>query len=625
MPPPDIQRLLQTGISFSRAGKSDQAEVALRAALQHAPGHPEILGHLAAALQQRGKVDEALACADQALKASPNHGGLHFLRGNILVALKQYANAVPSLELASRADPRSTDKLVALGFARLQSGDEAGAGATWQQALAVNPNDAVVHSNLAAWMLRNGRAEESVAHCRRAVELQPKLIGAHGNLANTLSQLGRMEEAIAAYRSGWALDPGSQLMLGGLIFALHYRAADAAQLRAPIEAWARAQRPAPAAPFTQTRDPGRPLRIGYLSPDFCAHAVSFFFEPLLANHDRAAFEIFCYSGVERPDFMTDKLRGLASAWRSTIGAPAAAVAAQIRADGIDILVDLALHSAGNRLDVIAQRPAPIQASYLGYPSTTGLKAVDYVLLDRQLALEGHAEALCVEKIWRLDGSYFCFRAPPDSPPVAPQPAPRNGHITFGSFNNFAKISPDALAAWGRAVAAVPGSKILLQAKAFRDSSARRYIETGLAAQGVAADRIEFRVHSPLNAYLAAISDVDIALDAFPYNGGTTTCHALWMGVPVVTLAGQLPISRMGLSVLTHAGMPELVAHTPDGFVEKVAALAGDAAALAARRAQMRDRLAASALMDEAGSTRGLERAYRAMWRIWCDAGAAAAT
>jgi predicted O-linked N-acetylglucosamine transferase (SPINDLY family) len=366
-----------------------------------------------------------------------------------------------------------------------------------------------------------------------------------------------------------------------------------------------------------TAIPDRRLRIGYVSPDFRAHSVASFLEPVLARHDTDNFDVVCYAQVAHPDRTTERLRQLAGHWRDTCAQSDEQVANMIRQDRIDILVDLAGHTRNNRLTVFTHRPAPIQLTYLGYPNTTGLPQIDYRLTDA-LADPPEADALHTERLVRLPRGFLCYSAPQDAPAVSPLPATAVGHITFGSLNNLAKVNEQVVELWARVLHAVPGAQLLLKGKALCDqATAGRFVEM-FARHRIPADRLRLASWAATRAqHLTTYAQVDIALDPFPYNGTTTTCEALWMGVPVVALAGDRHAARVGVSILTHVGLREFIATTPDDYVRTAAGLAADRARLVALRASLRRRMADSPLCDGAAFTRDIEATYRAMWETWC--------
>jgi protein O-GlcNAc transferase len=404
-----------------------------------------------------------------------------------------------------------------------------------------------------------------------------------------------------------------------LPLALNYQpGADPAEILREANAYAErhaASLTAAAKPHPARSLEGRRLRIGYVSADFREHPVAYFLEPILAAHDHQGFEIFCYADVRQPDAVTRRLQGYADQWRSLVGSSDEEAAELIRRDGIDILVDLSGHTGGNRLPVFARKPAPVQASYLGYLGTTGLPAIDYYLTDAHADPPGLTDAHYQEQLVRLPECGFCY-APGPAPEVSPElPARQAGRVTFGSLNSVAKLSEEVLALWARVLAAVAGSRVVLRTGAGRRAEER--VRGGLAGHGVSPERVLLLGQTATRFdYLKLYQAVDLGLDPFPYNGVTTTCDALWMGVPVLTLAGGTCVSRQGVRFLRAVGLDELIAETPEAYVRLATEVAGDLARLSALRRGLRERMSHSPLMDAAQFTRHLEAAYRGLWERW---------
>jgi protein O-GlcNAc transferase len=363
------------------------------------------------------------------------------------------------------------------------------------------------------------------------------------------------------------------------------------------------------------RDPDRPLRVGYVSGDFYQHSVAFFVEPVLAAHDRRGFEITCYYNSHRSDSTTERLRAHVQRWRSIMGLPDAELVRLIREDAIDILVDLSGHTANNRLPAFALKPAPIQATWLGYLNTTGLKTMDWRITDARATPEGQLDALHSERLLRLPDSQWCYQSPADCPDVAPPPSAERGYCTFAAFSVPSKINSRVLALWSRILERVPRSRLVIIASGLLAIQPAH--REPFRRAGIADDRLELGPMLNFADYMAFHNSVDVMLDTFPYTGGTTTCHALWMGVPIVSLVGETATSRGGASLLHALGLPELIAESEDQYVDIAAGLASDAQRLAALRAGLRERMAVSPLTDAERFTRKLENAYRTMWRDWC--------
>jgi protein O-GlcNAc transferase len=381
------------------------------------------------------------------------------------------------------------------------------------------------------------------------------------------------------------------------------------------------QRHGRAAPLPMTyandRATERRLKIGYVSPDFRGHSVAFFLEPLLKHHDRRQIELFCYAEVSWPDAVTERFKGLADHWVVTVGMSDVALAERIRNDGIDILVDLAGHMAKNRLLVFARKPSPVQVTWLGYPNTTGLTTIDYRLVDAVTDPEGEADAFASETLLRLANCFLCYSAPDNAPVVAPLPYLKTGFITFGSFNNPSKLSAATLDVWATLLGRLPDAWLLLKGRSFVDATVRASFLQGFTERGVSAERVELLAWIPSGtAHLALYDRIDIALDPFPYNGTTTTCEALWMGVPVVTLRGDRHAGRVGASLLTQVALTDLIADCTAEYVEIAASLARNPAELNDLRLSLRSRVATSPLCDAPTFATKIESAYRSMWRRW---------
>ncbi len=496
----------------------------------------------------------------------------------------------------------------------------------FRELLELDPGSWDGHVLLSDMLWRLGESAQAIDHCRRAIALAPDRASPYQSLATALMQQGRQAEAEAAFEAALARNPGSAKAHSDLLLALNYRGSiDPRRLFEAHRAWDRQHaRPlSPKAPrYDNDMDPERRLRVGYVSRDFRRHPVSSFFLPLLRAHDRRAFETLCYADNASRDAVTEELEALADHWRPIADRPNEDVAGLIREDRIDILVDLAGHTGDNRLRVFARRPAPIQVTWLGYPTSTGLSAIDYRLSDAVVDPEGEDEIPSSEAVVRLPAGFHCYRPSPDAPEVGPLPAEAAGCITFGSFNHLPKLSDPAIALWARLLAELPGTRLVLKNRCFADAATRERFAGQFTAAGIDAGRVASRpwVGSHRD-HLALYNRIDLGLDSFPYNGTTTTCEALWMGVPVVTLCGDRHAGRVGASLLTRVGLENLIAPDEAGYFATAVALARDPKRLAALRGGLRARMSASPLCDETAFARAVEQAYRRMWRRWCGAAA----
>ena len=482
-------------------------------------------------------------------------------------------------------------------------------------------NPAATANNLGEALRGAERPHEASTHFQRGLQSPgrhaPLL---HNNLAIAFMMQGRIEECITHHRRGSSCDRTTlRSPPANLFHALHYSPnSDAKKIAAEYERWAKEldARIQPRRDHPNSRDPARRLRIGYVSGDFRKHAVEHFIEPILAAHDHQAFEITAYSNLVVIDDSTRRLRAHCDRWREIYALSDDAAADLIAADGIDILVDLSVHSEGNRLTVFARKPAPVQMTYLGFPASSGLPAIDYRITAAGLDLPGVNEG--PEQLLALPDCYFCYQPPRKAPDVKESPFRSAGFVTFGSCNRLSKINPDVIATWSKVLQATPDAKLQLLAIALGEPATRRYILEQFAGEGIPAARLTLLPSTDETGYLAAHHNIDIALDPFPFNGGTTTLHALWMGVPIVTLAGQLPVGRMGSNTLAAAGLGDLIASSIDQYIEIAATLAADNKRLTDLRRGMRARLKASPLMQAGQFTSNLESLYRQAWTAgWC--------
>jgi predicted O-linked N-acetylglucosamine transferase (SPINDLY family) len=641
------------GITLAAQRKPDQAAAAFRQALHAAPDDPGALANLAAALRQAGRTEEALACCEQALRRRPDLAEAHHNRGLLLQDRGHDDDALACFDRAVALQPGLACAHVSRGTLLLRRRRLDGAAAAFRDALRARPDDADAHDGLGHVLLEHERYAEALDAFGRALHQRPDSAQTHVGLGNAHAGRGDLDAAADAYAEALRLDPGLAVARYDLGVARQGqgRLAEArARLRQAIEArpddpvagstylgsllydvdadpdavlaehrrWGARHAPPPAEPVAHPNppEPERRLRVGYASPDFRAHAVAPFVEPLLAHHDRARVEAICYADVAVPDAVTARLRALAHGWRDTLGLSDAEWADLARADGIDILVDLAGHTSGNRPRAFGGQPAPVQVSYLGYPGSTGVPAIAYRLGDAVTDPPG-GPAWYTEEVLRPPGPFCCHAPPPDAPPVSELPAARRGAVTFGALHKLEKLNDAVLEAWCALLRRVPGARLLVGRHTLHGPTADG-LRQRFAARGVAGERLVLRrVDTAALGHLRMYDDIDIALDPFPWNGHATACDALLMGVPVVALRGRAHAGRMTASVLTAVGLGELVVDSPEAYGRVAAGLAGDVARLAALRADLRTRLRVSPLCDGPGFVRGMEAAYRAMWRRWC--------
>ncbi len=654
---------LEAAIRLHEDGRFDEAEARYRALLVRRPRDAEAMHLLGLLAHQRGSHALALKEIGAAIALAPDKAHYRFNLGNALLALGRLEEASAAFRAALALEPAHLAARSNLAQALMQDARHEEAAVELRRLLAQQPRaktrealvralvacadaDPAAAANydeaaellatapeqasdpLAAQLTaahcrkQRGRFTEAAEHYRAALALQPDAAGTHNELANCYNQLGGIDEAIFHYRETYRLDPEFSAALTALLGCLNYDPACTPEASAAEHRrWARevAARHYPPAPrFDHAPDAERRLHIGYVSPDFRRHPVSAIFAPVLAAHDRERFEISCYYSHAGEDAVTLRLKSLAGRWRAVAEMDDTALAEQIRADGIDILVDLAGHTTHNRLLAFARRPAPVQVSWLGYFNTTGLATMDYFLSDPWSSPTGQ-ERYYVERLVRLPQTRFCYEPPQYMPEVAPLPARSRGCITFGSLNNLSKLNASVLTLWSQVLAAVPSSRLLVQAAALDDAPNRARFAELCEKCGIAGEHLELRGFVPFEQVPRSYAEIDIALDPFPFCGGMTSLEALWLGVPVITLPGENLASRQSASMLMNLELPELIAEDRAAYVTKAATLAQDTLRLEALRAGLRRRFAQSPLMDYSGFARALEAAYRNMWRDWLAA------
>jgi protein O-GlcNAc transferase len=613
------------GSALKDQGKLSDSEASCRKALALKPDYPEAHNNLAVALTDQRRFDEAIASFRQALAFKPDYPNAHYNLGNALWRSGALTEAIAAYERALALKPDLAEAHNNLGAVLIEQGRPVDAVTCFQRALALNRNYAVAHNNLGNALLDQGRLDEATASFERALALKPDYADARSNIDLALADQGKLGDAIDLFEQALAQKPDYTDAHSNLLLAQHYsdRISNAERLAAARRFGERFRVQAPVRNFRNDPSPARVLRIGYVSADFREHPVGYFLTPVLEAHDRAAVEIFCYSNNRKADATTLRLKAASDHWRDIGGVADAEAAQLILRDSVDILVDLSGHTANNRLPLFALQAAPVQASWLGYFGTTGLEAIDYLVMDETSVRPGEEGDYC-ETIVRLPYGRFCYAPPDYAPAPAAPPLLARGYPTFGSFNNVTKIGSEVIGLWAQTLRAAPRSRLLLKWKSLDDSTMRRGLFDRFAAAGVAPERIELRGFSPHPQMLAQYGDIDVALDPFPFGGGLTSCEALWMGVPVVTLPGDRPASRQSEGFLALVDAGDGIASSPADYVKRAAALAADPARLGELRRALRPRMAASPLCNGALFTPTLEAAFRQMWvnRIARNGGAA---
>lgn len=610
------------------------------------------------ALRERGQMDEALCAYQDIVEDFPDAPQAHYKLGAIYGRLEQTKLAEACYQKALALAPRFPEANNNLGLIHMQRGDLNAAEVCYRTALAerpdflnahlnlggllhdvsrlleaeycarraieISPNSSEAHARLGQAVRSHGRITESIAHFQRAADLDPKSASALTELGFCYWHLGRHKDAEQVLKAAITLAPDSLPAWSNLLLASNYTLGDRAEifaLHAAFGAEIRKKCGALPAPRQSGRpDPDRRLRIGFLSGDFRRHSVAHFLKGALGHLHRNQFQLFAYYSFRTEDAVTHELKPLFHVWRGIYGVPDQETANLIAADRIDILVDLSGITAAARPLVLGRKPAPIQVNWIGYPNTTGLDCIDYRLTDSWVDPETETGEYFSETLWRLPRPFLCYTAPPSAPEIQPPPCLSRSVVTFGSFNSRAKLSEECIDLWARVLGAVPNSRLVLKSVfGTDDEPARDSLRQVFVARGIAPNRVEILLRrGSIEDHLAAYNEIDIALDTYPYHGTTTTCEALWMGVPVVTLAGDRHAARVGVSLLSSIGLEAFIADDPEEYVEVAVALAENHQGLLGLRQTMRDRMRASPLMDQKAMGDDLGAALRGMWHRHCE-------
>ena len=610
------------GVALKDLGRLDDAVASYRWALAIKPDFADAHSNLGVVLKELGRLDDAVASYRRALAIKPDFADAHSNLGVALKALGRLDDAVASYRQALAIKPDYAEAHNNLGVALSGLGRPDDAVESFRLALGLKPELADAHYNLGNTLSGLGRPDDAVKSFRRALEIKPDFADAHSNLGNALKDLGRLDDAMASYHRALEIKPDFAEAHSNLLFAHNYLA-DQPAMRLLDEARhfddLVARKALPHTDWHNTSKPSRCLRVGLVSGDLRNHPVGYFLESvLMALSANAAgrLEFFAYHNHFRTDALTERIKACCHGWHSVMGLSDEALVQMIRGDGIDILIDLSGHTAHNRLSMFAWKPAPVQASWLGYFATTGVAAMDYLIADPWVAPEAE-EAYFSEKIWRLPETYLCFTPPDVAAEVAPLPALANGYITFGCFNHLTKMNDAVVALWARVLHAVPGSRLFLKTRQLNEATTQQGVVDRFTAYGIDAGRLVLEGSAPRVELLSAYRRVDIALDPFPYPGGTTSVESLWMGVPALTLAGERFLSHIGESILQNVGLPEWIASGADDYVARAASHASDLQRLTVLRSELRQQVLSSPLFDAPRFARHFEVALRGMWAQWC--------
>ena len=626
MSPDKLQSLLQSAVSHHRAGRLAEAERLYRQAHAFAPTNVDVLHMCGLVAYQQGRISEALDLLGRAHRQNPGDVVCEMRLALALLGANRGTEAEKHLRRVIAAKPDFHEAWDNLAYCLKTQDRLPEAILCHEKTVTLAPAYAGGWYNFGATLTLCGKIDEALRCHDQALAVDPQCAMARFGRAQALQQIHRLPEAVEEYGQFLALQPHHHEARSSRLFALQYgddRSRD--RLLEEHVAYGLAVGMPVATTFRNSPVPEKRLRVAFLSADLRSHSCAYFLEPLLEHLDRVQFEVYLYHDHFREDAVSARLRGHAEVWRNFVGQPDVAVEKAIRADAPDILVDLAGHTSHNRLPLLARRVAPVQITYLGYPNTTGVAAMDFRFTDEVADPRGDADAYATERLVRFAPTAWTYTPPADAPEVTPAPCTQRGHVTFGCFNHLAKINDATLTLWGEVLAAVPNSRLQLKGRGLSDARVRTEYAQRLVRCGIPADRVDLLERTvDVAGHLALYRGIDLAFDTFPYHGTTTTCEALWMGVPVISLAGNEHRSRVGASLLTAIGRSEWIAAQREDFVRIAASLARSPAKIVQHRAGLRSAMLGSALGVHRGQAARFGAALRDCWRSWCGHGASKA-
>jgi predicted O-linked N-acetylglucosamine transferase (SPINDLY family) len=609
------------GVALNAMGRFQDAVASYRKAIEGNPSHVEAHYNLGIVFHKLGQLDEAIASYIKALELKPDHVEARGNLGNVLKDVGKFAEAIACYRQVIIFRPDKAEYHNNLGIALNEMDNWTDAAISLKKAIALKPDYAQAYSNLGNVLANYGSLNDAISSFEKALSIDPLLAEAHNNLGTVFKDIGRLDEAYDHCNRALTLSPDSTKIHSNMLLSALYSPAQSVKSLYDLHCqWgslkeSSATRVIPTA--VRAIKGERRLKIGYVSPDLRRHSVSYFLEPILANHDPQVFTVYCYSNSLLEDQVTARLRGHVETWRNIFGVADEVVAQLICEDKIDILVDLSGHTMANRLPLFSLKPAPVQVTYLGYPATTGLDSIDYRLTDALADPIGNDDAWHSEKLFRLEGGFLCYQPPEDAPEIGPVPYLKNGFVTFGSCNNLAKITTQTIQAWAQILDAVPASKMLIKTKALEDVSVREELTKRFAICGIGAERLDLRAWIYEDNHLSIYNQIDIALDTFPYNGTTTNCETHWMGVPTITFSGDRHSARVGHSLNALVGLEDWVASSLEGYVSLAVRAASSLNTLSSLRRELRGRLAGGPICDGPSFTGILEKAYWKMIEMDC--------
>lgn len=608
---------LNIGAILLESNECEEAKTYFQQALESDPKNAEAYNNMGVAWKRDGYVDHAFSCFARATEIKPDYGDARNNIGSVLYAFGDTDEAEAEVRKGIELSPDSPSAYCILGKILRSKNKPLESIDALNKAIRLAPDISEPYREMGLTLSENNQIDAAIRAYRLGISCDPKDGIAHNNLGMCHVMRGELDEALECFDAAIEAIPTFSLAHSNKLFSLNYMPS------LPHEELVREHfafgelwdQPYDENAFTNPPDPNRKLKIGYVSPDFRKHVVLTFIEEMLKNHDRDQVELYAYAEVFKSDDRTEQVKGYMDHWRYTIERNSYEIAQQIRDDGIDILVDLAGHTGNNRLPVFALKPAPVQVSWIGYPNTTGLRNMDYILMTSHFLPEG-GESDFTEEVYNLPRVPVTYKAP-ERPDIGRSPFETNGHVTFGCFNNVIKAGPAAIEAWSEVLKAVPDSKLLLKAHAFRNEVTVTASKAMFESHGVDPERITCEGPSEHHIYLTRYSDIDLALDPFPYNGGTTSLDTLYVGVPLLSLEGSTWVSRNGSGILRIVGEESLIASSVEDYVAKAVDFALNPEKLAELRGNLHERFMATGITDHVAQTRDLENAFRDMWQRWC--------
>lgn len=616
--PDHVDAIHLSGVAAHHAGQHQKAADLILRAIRVSPKVPMFFYNLGAAYHAMSFFQEAIQSYQTALDLDPGYAEVHSNLGNSYKSLGKMDEAISSYQKAIQLKPNFADAYNNLGTAFSRLGQFENAMACFRKSLSLNPTSWESYHNVGNLCKDAGRLSESLEWYQKALAIHPGHPETTNNIGVSMQLLGKVSDAVACYDAALKIKPDYASAHSNKLLALHYdHSGDWASLFQEHLSWDIQHGSVithPTLGRRACRNAHEKIHVGYLSPDFKQHSVTRFIEPILKTHDSRRFNVTCYSDTPYPDHVTHRLKRFGWEWRDTSGISNNRLFEQIQSDQIQILVDLAGHTANNRMSLLAQKPAPIQVTYLGYPNTTGLQAMDYRITDAVADPPGLTDRWHTEKLIRVPGSFLCYQAPAGTPEPSVLPSINANGITFASFNNRAKITASVIRTWAAILESVPNARLILKSKALEDPGVCQQLIAQFDDCHVDPKRLELYGFLPPEKHMGLYHRVDVALDTFPYNGTTTTCDALWMGVPVIVLEGDNHVSRVGVSLLTSTGLNAFIAHSVDDYIHKAIKLSQDTEMLSSTRYLLRKMMRDSPLMNAESLTRSLETAYESMWR-----------